>query len=292
MSRSLAFPFARLTVATGLLVGPSLLAFPSAAAAQSASEILDRALQHYEQRAEGIDNYTVVQSTEGFLAGNTMTMYYEKTMVDGHPVFVVHNSGMDSIARMQERSGANRSAAETLRIMKDHASLEGSDVVDGHDCWILNVDDPASLTQLQGKDSEASMTLESMKMCLDKEDYVPRRLTMDGKASIDGKTHPITFTSLLSDYRNVEGLLHPFRTEVTMSGMSSGSMSPEDREKTRKQLAEAKAQIAKMPEAQRGMMEKMMGGQLEKLEQMLADDALTFTFLVQDVKVNAGPPSE
>jgi len=28
------------------------------------------------------------------------------------------------------------------------------------------------------------------------------------------------------------------------------------------------------------------------MEQMLADDSLTFTFEVQDVKVNAGPPEQ
>jgi hypothetical protein len=67
-------------------------------------------------------------------------------------------------------------------------------------------------------------------------------------------------------------------------------MSPEEREKTREQLAEARAKMAEVPEAQRAMVEKMMGGQLEKLEKMLADDALSFTFVVQEVKVNAGPP--
>jgi hypothetical protein len=293
MSRSLIF--SRRIVAAGLLVGSLLPSLPSAGAAQSASEILDRALELYEQRADGIDNYTVVQSTEGIMTGmagvtdqNHMTMYFEKTMVDGHPVFVVRNAKVDSVMRVQERAGTSRSPAETMRVMKDHARLEGSDAVAGHECWVLRVDDPAALARLQ--ETSAAVKLESVSMCLDTEDYVPRRLILDGQTSMDGEARPVTITSLMSDYREVEGLLQAFKTEISMSGLSSSSMSPEDREKTRKQLADARAKLAEMPEAQRAMVEKMMGGQIDKMEQMLADDALTFTFVVQDVKVNAGPP--
>jgi len=288
--------FARRIVTASLLVGPLLLWLPSGGAAQSASDILDRALEHYEQRAEGIDNYTVVQSTKGVMTGmagvtdqNGMTMYFEKTTVDGHPVFVVRNAKVDSVMRVQQRAGTSRSPAETMRVMKDHARLEGSDAVEGHDCWVLRVDDPAALTRLQ--ETGAGVKLESMSMCLDKQEYVPRRMIVDGETSRGGESRPITMTTLMSDYREVEGLLHPFKTEIRMSGLSSSTMSPEEREKTREQLAEARAKMAEVPEAQRAMVEKMMGGQLEKLEKMLADDALSFTFVVQEVKVNAGPPA-
>jgi len=279
-------------------MGFLVLILPCVGAAQSASDILDRALERYEQRAEGIDDYTVVQSMEGDLTGmpgaadqNLMTTYFEKTMVDGHPVFVTRNAALDSLAQMQG-AGASRSPAETLRLMKEHASLEGSDAVEGHACWELRVSDAAALARLQEVGGGSAMKLQALGMCLDKEEYVPRRLTMNGEMSGNGQTRPVTMTSIMSDYRDVQGLLHPFKTQVTMSGMASSSMSPEEREKTRTQLEEAKAKMAEMPEAQRAMMEKMMGGQLEKMEKMLADGALTLTFVVQDVKVNSGPPEE
>lgn len=273
-----------------------LCALPSLGAAQSASEILDNALQRYEQRMAGIDNYTVVQSAEGMggmasmMGDEGTTLYYEKTMVDGHPVFQVHHPAMDSIMQMQQQSGAMRSPAETMRLMKDHASLEGSDTVDGHDCWVIRVDDPAALAPMEDSESSSAMKLESMTMCLDKEEYVPRRMTMEGEMSVNGQTNTVDMESHMTDYREVDGLLHPFRTEVSMSGMT-GSMSPEERENTRKQLEEAKAKMAEMPEAQRAMMEKMMGGRLEQMEQMLAEGSMSFAFVVKDLKVNAGPPA-
>jgi len=292
-------PSARRAAAAYLLMGPLLLTLPSAGEAQSASEILDQALERYEQRAEGIDDYTVVQSTEGVMTGmagvtdqNSITMYFEKTMVDGHPVFVPHNAAVDSLAKVQERAGINRSPSETLRAMKEHARLDGTDAVDGHDCWVLHVDDPEALTQLQQSGGENAVKLQAMSMCLDKEDYVPRSLIVEGESSMNGETRPITITTLMSDYREVDGLLQAYKTEINMSGISSSTMSPEEREKTRKQLEDARAQLADMPEAQRAMVEKMMGGQIEKLEKMLADDALTFTFVVQEVKVNKGPPGK
>ncbi len=292
-------PLGRRFTGPALLAGALVCALPSLGAAQSASEILDNALQAYDQRMEGIDNYTVVQSAEGLgsMGGamgdeGGMTMYFEKTMVDGHPVFRSSTPtapSMDSIMKMQEEAGVRRSPAETMRLMKDHAALDGSDQIDGHDCWVIKVDDPAALASL-AEGAEGALDMKSMTMCLDKENYVPRRITMEGEMSASGEPRPVTMTSLLSDYRDVDGLLHPFKTEISMSGMASGSMSPEEREKTRKQLAEAKAKMADMPEAQRAMMEKMMGGQLEKMEQMLAEDSFTMSFVVQEVKVNAGPP--
>jgi len=280
-------------------VGSLLVVVPSPGTAQSASEILDRALQRYEQRAEGIHDYTVVQSTEGDAMGMGMpgaasqkvtTIYFEKTMVHGHPVFVQHNATLDSLGQMQELAGVSRSTAETLRLMKEHASLQGTDVVEGHECWNLHVDDPEALAHFQEAGGGDARMRRALDMCLDKEEYVPRRLTLEGDTSVNGQTRPMTLTSTMSDYREVDGLLYPFKTEVRMSGVASSSMSPEEREKTRAQLAEAKASMAEMPEAQRAMVEKTMSGQIERLEKMLADDALTTTFVVQDVKVNAGPP--
>jgi hypothetical protein len=96
--------------------------------------------------------------------------------------------------------------------------------------------------------------------------------------------------STLGDYRDVDGLLHPFRTEMRMSGMASGSMSPEEREELMENLARAKEQLAQMPEAQRAMAERMMGGQLESMEQMLAEDEFVVTTVVEEIRVNTGPP--
>jgi hypothetical protein len=46
-----------------------------------------------------------------------------------------------------------------------------------------------------------------------------------------------------------------------------------------------------MPEAQRAMMEGMLGAQIERLEGMLGGDgSMEMTITVREVKVNQGPP--
>jgi hypothetical protein len=61
-----------------------LLALPSAATAQSAEEILMTSLEEYEQRMDGIENYTIVQETMGFETELT----FVRTEVEGRTVFV------------------------------------------------------------------------------------------------------------------------------------------------------------------------------------------------------------
>ena len=55
-----------LAAALGLTTAP--------AAAQDAAEILDRMLEEYETRAEGIDDYTMVQSFMGYSSGGRRTV--------------------------------------------------------------------------------------------------------------------------------------------------------------------------------------------------------------------------
>ncbi len=45
-----------------------------------------------------------------------------------------------------------------------------------------------------------------------------------------------------------------------------------------------------MPESQRKMMESMVGGQIEKLEEMVNSGNLDFTLAVKELRVNSGPP--
>jgi len=52
------------------------------------------------------------------------------------------------------------------------------------------VDDAATLAQMQGSNGNGGMTLESMRMCLDKKDYVPPRMVMQGRLSGQGQPAP------------------------------------------------------------------------------------------------------
>jgi len=65
-------------------------------------------------------------------------------------------------------------------------------------------------------------------------------------------------------------------------------MSEEERAEAKKALAEMEAQMAEMPESQRKMMESMMGGQKQKLEQMIESGEMKMTVQVTRLSVNGG----
>jgi len=56
----------RSTLSLALALGALTLIAASPARAQDASEIIDRMLEEYEARAQGIDDYTLVQTFMGF----------------------------------------------------------------------------------------------------------------------------------------------------------------------------------------------------------------------------------
>lgn len=268
----------------------ALLSLPAALSAQSAADILDRAVELYEQRASGIDNYTIVQRTEDgpALPGGAGTLYFEKTMVDGRPVFLPRNTGQDSITAMQQQAGAMEDAGTILTKLRDQATLQGEEDIDGHATWLIHVDDASALDWRAGADG--NFTARSLTLAVDQNDYVVRRMNIEGEVVMDGRTQPVSMTTNMGDYRDVEGMLHPFRTQMRMAGMT-GAMSPEEREELVRNLEQAKQQLAQMPEAQRAMAEGMMGGQLERMEEMLAEDAFVIALVVEEVRVNTGPPS-
>src|SRR5690606_31284918 len=118
------------------------------------------------------------------------------------------------------------------------------------------------------------------------------KMTMAGTMTSEGRTAPVRFETLFSDYRTVDGFTTPFRMEMTMQGME-GQMSASEREDAQRQLEEARRQMEQMPPEQRQMMQRMMGDrleQLEQLEQMLGGGGFEMEVVVTDVAVNTGRP--
>ena len=72
------------------------VAIPTAPlSAQSASDIVERMLSEYARRAEGVENYTLIQDAMGF---ETIS-YFVKEMDEGRPVFRLQRTlagGMDA----------------------------------------------------------------------------------------------------------------------------------------------------------------------------------------------------
>ena len=259
------------------------------ASAQSVSDIVDQMYDAYEAQASGVENYTLVQTAMGIES----TTYFEKQMVDGHPVFV-SRGGSGQGANMNFGLGNENGAMGDIYSigpqLVEHARYAGSESIDGASVHVLAIDDLSQLPMVQqAAPDEMEFRAKNGKIFVDADMMIPRRMEFVGDATTPNGVHEVTIHIDQHDIRNVQGLLVPYRTTMEISGLQA-MIDPEMRE----QLQQMEQQLADLPPQQREMMERMMGDQLEQLRQMAAgdSDAMSVEVTVDDVRVNAGPPSE
>ena len=254
-----------------------VLALPSGATAQSAKEILMTSLEKYEQRMEGIENYTTVQETMGF---ETELTFVRTKDDEGRTVFVpkgredASSGGMSNFYRMYPK-------------IAERAELEGTESVDGEQCHVLAISDFSGLDldeQMEMGD-RGDFVPKTGLLYVDTDDHLIRKMELGGEITRDGQTSPMTAVTVLSDYREVEGMLHPFQLHITATGLAAG-MSEEEMEEARRGLAEMEKNLEGMDATQRAMVERMMGGQMEKLRKMLESGQFEITVVTKQVRVN------
>lgn len=267
------------SLAFGLIL---LAALPGLAFAQSAKEVVEEAFARYARRMEGIENYTVVQETLGFQT----TTYFERKTVDGRPVFVPKRIGGTETAKRMPQS-----YTAMLEAFSEEATHEGMGQVDGKRCHILAVADlqGGSFGAYAPPKAQGSWKPETIHLFLDQQELLPRKMVMEGRLTQGGEQQPVEMTALFRDYREINGVIHPFRIQIQTEGISSG-MSPEEQDEVRESVEGLQEKMAAMSPEQRKMMEQMMGRKLQQMRQMLASNAMDFTIRVKELRVNEGPP--
>ncbi len=260
-----------------LLLGAMLSASP--AAAQSAEAVLKTMYEKYESGVAGIENYTLVED----IGGHEVVTYMEKSMVDGRPVFRTPTAAVGD-----RRAGDIYGRLDTYA---ERARLEGRETVEERECYVVVFDDLADIALEEGMEpGGGDFHPRTGTLYVDTDDYVVRKMMLEGEYEYEGTTHTSTMIALLRDYRDVGGLLYPFRTVMTVEGLPTADISEEDLEQARQSMRELEEQMKQMSDEQRAMMERMMKPQMERLEQMLEGGNLEFTTVVREFKVNAGPP--
>lgn len=258
------------------------IAIPGGLVAQSGGDVLRTALDRYQERMEGIENYTVVQEAMGFQS----TTYFERTEVDGRPVFLPQSETGSAAAQ-----GTPDNPYSEFYALADRAEREGTEMLEGEETHVIAVTDfeGVDLWNPTGGGEPGDFTPRRATFFIDTDDYLLRRMQMTGTTSMQGQEREVSFTADFQDYREVDGLLHPFGIQVSVEGLAS-QMSPEEREELERSLQEMRAQLEEMPAQQREMVERMMSGQLEQMETMLAQGTMDLTVQVTEVRVNEGPP--
>lgn len=249
----------------------------SVATAQNAQEIIQAAIDRYEQRMSGVENYTIVQEVMGFESSS----YYEKRTVDGRSVFkLVDTYGGESQDDMGEMY-------EGFMEVADRARYSGKEDVAGDETYVLSVDDFSGLAL---QDQNDNFKPKKGIFYLDTSDYIIRRIVMEGVVERDGQQYPATADMRFEDYRTVDGMVHPFLINMSVTGVNSG-LSDEEMAQAREDLAKLRKQMEEMPESQRKMMESMMGPQIDKLEKMVESGNIDLSISVKELRVNQGPPN-
>jgi hypothetical protein len=174
----------------------------------------------------------------------------------------------------------------------EHIAASAANPDQTREAYVL-VAEGLSDVKLEQPKGDAKYTLDKVSMWIDKEHSVPLRLLMELQIESKGKKMPMTIEKLDLDYKQVGPLYESHQQVYKISGLMSGMTDKErkEMEKAQKEMEKAKKDLEKMPKQQRDMVMKMMGSQMEKLEQMTAGNAITSVTDVVSIAVNEGPPT-
>ena len=258
----------KLLGASTLLLAGAVLVLPSAGAAQSVTQIMGQAMEAHERRMASVENVMIRQEIMGFQA----TTYMAKQIIDGRPVLTVHSvelGGLGGTATSDIGQEFLMDPGQMFEEWADRWSLDGQGSIGGAATWRLVLDDFEGIDlagSVPGQDLD--MVPGRMVVELEVARMVPLAMTIDGTVTEGGQQRPVSMAVRLSDYREVEGFLHPFLTEIE-ADLAAAGVSPEDREQARQGLEQMRRQLEQAPAAQREMIERMLGGQIETLERMI-----------------------
>lgn len=254
---------------TAAAAAAALLLAPAGAAGQgSGGDVLRTALDRYEERLRGIEAVEIVQRTTLPMGGATTTeTRLVRDTVGGRTVLVP----------AEGRSGGQSSVTRLFALFQrvsDRAELRGRETVDGEATHRVAVDRLQELDvgagALSGGPGEA-FRADSASLYLDVDDYVLRRADVWGSMEMGGRRRSVSATARFRDFREVEGFVHPYRTEARVSVEGVG----EQVRRMMEGLEESEADSAR-----RAAMEEAVGA--------LTGGEMAVTVVVRQLRVNPG----
>jgi len=275
----------------------ALFALPGIASSEDAQSILDKARQKQVQRREGVASYIVDQS----MMGNRTAILYERTEVKdaaGNLQSAFRMVPQDEIQQRQGASGGSQilspansklfamgtDAQEEFSGMEDFAAtarLVGKENVDGRKAFHIRADD---LKRTQVSD-DGKFTINSISVWIDAEEYVTLKMQMDGIAKSGNESRPIRIEKLDEDYRTVadSNMYESFRQVMRIGGILSAK-DQKEMQKAQKEFAKFEKEMQQMPEAQRNMIMRQMGPQMEMMKKMASGDGFEVVTEIHSIR--------
>lgn len=264
-------------IASCLLTGLILCVAPRAAGQggdPQVREILHAWQAHYEASIKSIDDYVVVKEDQ--------TVYYKKAHDNGRPYF---KSRVEDADERELASGSNLTDAEVFsrvyQAVLENAEYKGRDEVNGHPVQVLYLEKVEQIFD----EPWAPQELREVYLKIDPDKWVLRELAFQVTTQHEGEERVINQVMQSRDYRDVEGMQIPFETAVMIKGLA---LTEEERREAEEGLAEMERELEAMPQAQRHMVERMMGDRMRQAKQMLEGDVYETVNRVLEVRVNTG----
>ena len=202
------------------------------------------------------------------------------------PVSTDASMGQMSLDQAREQS-AYTDPWNTMQEWMQNASLDGEEDLDGIRVWKIRLDEfPEDAFMVPEGDETGSFEPTTARMFIDQDEYLMRRLEVDGVIKTDDGEREAHMVTTLSDYRGEEGLLHPHHIKVQMTGL----MDDEQTAEARQAMAQMEEELEKMDETQRRMVEGMLRDRMKQFQDMLEGGDLTMEIITERLEVNTPAP--
>lgn len=239
-----------------------------------ALEVLEKLQERYEESIEGIDDYVMEKGQH--------TIYYKKAYDDGRPYFKVKT---ENAGRMESATAGNKDLYSQLSgQVKEKATYEGTDEVDGHHVHILHVNE-LEIDNLND-DPNVDNTIEDLYLYIDPGKWVIRQMEYTVEFTDEnGEVREVSPVIQNRDFRDVEGMKIPYETSTTITGLT---LTEEEHKEAEEGLEKFEEDLQEMPEAQRKMAKQMMGDRIKKYRKMIDENEYKSVTKVKEVRVNTG----
>lgn len=242
-------------------------------------------IEQYTNSIEDVETMMMITRMEGFVETDPDTTYYRKVETDGFPTMQVVNSGSNTPATNYYNFQENYDA------LVANSTYEGTETVNGRRAHVLFIEDVTALyddmvTTPEAQQQQQQAEPQSGRMYIDAEDYIPIRMNFD--INYDGE-YTGSADMVMSDIRNIDGMLIPFMMEMRIEGIS-GSMSAEDMAEAQQSMKDLEEQMENASGLQKRILERAVKPQMERLQKMLAEGAMTMTTIIEDVQTNITIP--
>ncbi len=196
--------------------------------------------------------------------------------------------------------GKRQDAAEQVRVEQEakndpfaavarNTRMTGRETINGRPALKLITED---LNSRQATDG-GEFVLQTMHLWVDADYYVPLKYQVDGIATQDGESRNISIGREDLEFQTYPGcgdVREPSKSIMRMAGI----MSPEEQAQMAEasvKMAEFEQQMASMPPAQREMIMRQMGPQLEMMRGMASGKGIEMVTELKAMRCNTGAPA-